>query len=169
MFKYPIDLGGRSFISTPDILWVFSSSIKLVFGDSFSLLPTWPLSSHPTRYQYFPNRRGFGGFGAPPPRRPVVAQEPMGGSGGGGRHNWGQGFRLGADWTKMRGERSHAPRSPQLGVSQGSGCKCLLPVIILCTEGNTPFQKPNLTSHSDLYFSSSTLVRMKPSLPSQWS
>lgn len=68
MFKYPIDLGGRSFISTPDIL-----------------------------YQYFPNRRGFGGFGAPPPRRPVVAQEPMAGSGAGGRHNWGQGNRLGAD------------------------------------------------------------------------
>ncbi|XP_068178939.1 derlin-1 [Antennarius striatus] len=67
MFKYPIDLGGRSFISTPDIL-----------------------------YRYFPNRRGgVSGFGVPPTRRPA-AQEPVGG-GGGGRHSWGQGHRLGAE------------------------------------------------------------------------
>lgn len=66
MFKYPMDLGGRSFLSTPQIL-----------------------------YRYFPSRRGgVSGFGAPPSRRPVP-QEQGGGGGRGGRHNWGQGFRLG--------------------------------------------------------------------------
>nr|XP_046254730.1 derlin-1 [Scatophagus argus] len=65
MFKYPIDLGGRSFLSTPDIL-----------------------------YKYFPNRRGgVTGFGTPPSR--PAAQEQAGGGRGGGRHNWGQGYRLG--------------------------------------------------------------------------
>lgn len=50
------------------------------------------------RYQMFPNRRGgVSGFGVPPSRRPVP-QEQAGG-GGGGRHNWGQGFRLGDDWS----------------------------------------------------------------------
>ncbi|XP_068613580.1 derlin-1 [Brachionichthys hirsutus] len=53
MFKYPIDLGGRSFFSTPDIL-----------------------------YRYFPNRRGgVAGFGVAPTRRPA-AQEQAGGGGG---------------------------------------------------------------------------------------
>ncbi|KAI3360606.1 hypothetical protein L3Q82_002473 [Scortum barcoo] len=66
MFKYPMDLGGRSFLFVPEIL-----------------------------YRYFPNRRGgVAGFGVPPSRRPA-AQEQAGG--GGGRHNWGQGFRLGED------------------------------------------------------------------------
>lgn len=51
------------------------------------------------RYQMFPNRRGgVSGFGVPPSRRPVP-QEQAGGGGGGGRHNWGQGFRLGDDWS----------------------------------------------------------------------
>uniref|UniRef100_A0A3Q4AIY6 Derlin n=1 Tax=Mola mola TaxID=94237 RepID=A0A3Q4AIY6_MOLML len=64
VFKYPIDLGGQAFISTPEIL-----------------------------YRYFPNRRGgVSGFGVPPARRPA-AQEQVGG--GAGRHNWGQGNRLG--------------------------------------------------------------------------
>uniref|UniRef100_A0A3B3DHT1 Derlin n=1 Tax=Oryzias melastigma TaxID=30732 RepID=A0A3B3DHT1_ORYME len=70
MFKYPMDLGGRSFLSTPEFL-----------------------------YRFFPNRRGgVSGFGAPPSRRPA-AQDPAGGGGGGGggRHNWGQGFRLGGE------------------------------------------------------------------------
>ncbi|KAG8570182.1 hypothetical protein GDO81_011133 [Engystomops pustulosus] len=64
MFKYPMDLGGRSFLSTPQIL-----------------------------YRWFPSRRGgVSGFGVPPAsaRRPADDQ-----AGGGGRHNWGQGFRLG--------------------------------------------------------------------------
>lgn len=44
----------------------------------------------------FPNRRGgVSGFGVPPSRRPLP-QEQAGG-GGGGRHNWGEGFRLGDD------------------------------------------------------------------------
>lgn len=73
MFKYPIDFGGRSFLSTPEIL-----------------------------YRYFPNRRaGVSGFGAPPTRRPAAQEQAGGGGGGGGagggRHNWGQGFRLGGD------------------------------------------------------------------------
>ncbi|KAM8735445.1 derlin-1 [Acanthopagrus latus] len=68
MFKYPMDLGGRSLLSTPEIL-----------------------------YRYLPNRRGgMGGFGVPPARRPA-AQEQAGGGGGGGRYNWGQGFRLGGE------------------------------------------------------------------------
>uniref|UniRef100_A0A3B5B289 Derlin n=1 Tax=Stegastes partitus TaxID=144197 RepID=A0A3B5B289_9TELE len=72
MFKYPIDLGGRSFLSTPEFL-----------------------------YRFFPSRRGgVSGFGVPPSRRPA-AQEPAAGGGGGGglggRHNWGQGFRLGGE------------------------------------------------------------------------
>ncbi|KAK3551436.1 hypothetical protein QTP70_017313 [Hemibagrus guttatus] len=66
MFKYPMDLGGRSFLSTPETL-----------------------------YRWFPNRRGgVSGFGVPPTRR-RDPQEQAGG--GGGRHNWGQGFRLGED------------------------------------------------------------------------
>lgn len=72
MFKYPMDLGGRSFLSTPEIL-----------------------------YRFFPNRRGgVSGFGVPPSRRPAAAQEPAGGGAGGfggGRHNWGQGVRLGGE------------------------------------------------------------------------
>ncbi|XP_007558125.1 derlin-1 [Poecilia latipinna] len=68
MFKYPMDLGGRSFLSTPDFL-----------------------------YRFFPNTRGgVSGFGVPPTRRPVP-QEPPAAGGGGGRHNWGQGFRLGGE------------------------------------------------------------------------
>lgn len=68
MFKYPMDLGGRSFLSTPQFL-----------------------------YQILPNRRVLeSGFGVLPARRPMP-QEQAGGGGGGGRHNWGQGFRLGDD------------------------------------------------------------------------
>ncbi|KAM6910076.1 derlin-1 [Xenentodon cancila] len=69
MFKYPMDLGGRSFLSTPEFL-----------------------------YRFFPNRRGgVSGFGVPPSRRPTAQEQGGGGGGegGGGRHNWGQGFRLG--------------------------------------------------------------------------
>ncbi|XP_029927329.1 derlin-1 isoform X2 [Myripristis murdjan] len=69
MFKYPIDLGGRSFLSTPEFL-----------------------------YRLLPNRRGgVSGFGVPPSRRPAPQDQAGGGGGGGGRHNWGQGFRLGDD------------------------------------------------------------------------
>uniref|UniRef100_A0A669F0V0 Derlin n=1 Tax=Oreochromis niloticus TaxID=8128 RepID=A0A669F0V0_ORENI len=66
MFKYPMDLGGRAFLSTPEFL-----------------------------YRFFPNRRGgVSGFGVPPTRR----QAPQDNAGGfGGRHNWGQGFRLGGE------------------------------------------------------------------------
>uniref|UniRef100_A0A3B3QUC6 Derlin n=1 Tax=Paramormyrops kingsleyae TaxID=1676925 RepID=A0A3B3QUC6_9TELE len=67
MFKYPMDLGGRAFLSTPQLL-----------------------------YRFFPSRRGgVSGFGAPPPSRRQAA--PDQGGAGGGRHNWGQGFRLGED------------------------------------------------------------------------
>uniref|UniRef100_H3DP20 Derlin n=1 Tax=Tetraodon nigroviridis TaxID=99883 RepID=H3DP20_TETNG len=67
MFKYPIDFGGQSFLSTPDIL-----------------------------YHYFPNRRGgVAGIGVPPTRRPAAQQ--FGGGGSGGRHNWGQGYHLGTE------------------------------------------------------------------------
>ncbi|XP_057690897.1 derlin-1 [Corythoichthys intestinalis] len=68
MFKYPMDLGGRSFLSTPEIL-----------------------------YRFFPTRRGgVSGFGVPPTRRAAPQEAARGGGGGGGRrHNWGQGFRLG--------------------------------------------------------------------------
>ncbi|XP_055770734.1 derlin-1-like isoform X2 [Salvelinus fontinalis] len=72
MFKYPMDLGGRSFLSTPDFL-----------------------------YRFLPNRRGgVSGFGAPPSRRPAAPEAGGGGGGGGGmggRHAWGAGFRLGDD------------------------------------------------------------------------
>ncbi|XP_028280591.1 derlin-1 [Parambassis ranga] len=63
MFKYPIDLGGRAFLTTPEIL-----------------------------YRFFPSRRGgVSGFGVPPARRPVAPEQER------GRHNWGQGFRLGGE------------------------------------------------------------------------
>ncbi|KAG7277483.1 hypothetical protein CRUP_037354 [Coryphaenoides rupestris] len=73
MFKYPMDLGGRVFLTTPDFL-----------------------------YRLLPSRRGgVTGFGAPPARRAAPQEQPGGaGAGGGGvfrRHNWGQGFRLGDD------------------------------------------------------------------------
>lgn len=50
------------------------------------------------RYRFFPNRRGgVSGFGVPPARR----QAPQENAGGlGGRHNWGQGFRLGGEWER---------------------------------------------------------------------
>ncbi|KAJ8273125.1 hypothetical protein GJAV_G00097730 [Gymnothorax javanicus] len=67
MFKYPMDFGGRAFLSTPQFL-----------------------------YRFFPSRRGgVSGFGVPPPSRRPAAPEQ--GGAGGGRHNWGQGFRLGDD------------------------------------------------------------------------
>ncbi|KAL1767836.1 derlin-1 [Sigmodon hispidus] len=63
MFRYPMDLGGRNFLSTPQFL-----------------------------YRWLPSRRGgVSGFGAPPASMRRAADQ----NGGGGRHNWGQGFRLG--------------------------------------------------------------------------
>ncbi|TNN02249.1 derlin-1 [Takifugu flavidus] len=51
------------------------------------------LSTPDILYRYFPNRRGgVAGIGVPPTRRPA-AQRP----GGVGRHNWGQGYHLGAE------------------------------------------------------------------------
>ncbi|KAM9310782.1 derlin-1 [Pholidichthys leucotaenia] len=64
MYKYPMDLGGRAFLSTPEFL-----------------------------NRWFPSRRGgVSGFGVPPTRRPAPQEQPQG-----GRHNWGQGFRLGGE------------------------------------------------------------------------
>uniref|UniRef100_A0A2K5ISA1 Derlin n=1 Tax=Colobus angolensis palliatus TaxID=336983 RepID=A0A2K5ISA1_COLAP len=63
MFRYPMDLGGRNFLSTPQFL-----------------------------YRWLPSRRGgVSGFGVPPASLRRAADQ----NGGGGRHNWGQGFRLG--------------------------------------------------------------------------
>uniref|UniRef100_A0A673UJB9 Derlin n=1 Tax=Suricata suricatta TaxID=37032 RepID=A0A673UJB9_SURSU len=63
MFRYPMDLGGRNFLSTPQFL-----------------------------YRWLPSRRGgVSGFGVPPASVRRAADQ----NGGGGRHNWGQGFRLG--------------------------------------------------------------------------
>ncbi|KAG2467246.1 DERL1 protein, partial [Polypterus senegalus] len=66
MYKYPMDLGGRVLLSTPQFL-----------------------------YRFFPSRRGgVSGFGAPPPsRRPAGNEQDA--ARGGFRHNWGQGHRLG--------------------------------------------------------------------------
>nr|KAF6426218.1 derlin 1 [Molossus molossus] len=61
--SYPMDLGGRNFLSTPQFL-----------------------------YRWLPSRRGgVSGFGVPPASMRRAADQ----NGGGGRHNWGQGFRLG--------------------------------------------------------------------------
>nr|KAF6326228.1 derlin 1 [Pipistrellus kuhlii] len=61
--SYPMDLGGRNFLSTPQFL-----------------------------YRWLPSRRGgVSGFGMPPASVRRAADQ----NGGGGRHNWGQGFRLG--------------------------------------------------------------------------
>ncbi|KAM9353664.1 derlin-1 [Symphorus nematophorus] len=69
-FRYPVDLGGRTFLTTPEFL-----------------------------YRLFPNRRGgVAGFGVPPARRAAAHDQAGGGAGGGQqRHNWGQGFRLGGE------------------------------------------------------------------------
>uniref|UniRef100_A0AAQ4S7B4 Derlin n=1 Tax=Gasterosteus aculeatus aculeatus TaxID=481459 RepID=A0AAQ4S7B4_GASAC len=65
-FKYPMDLGGRAFLSTPEFL-----------------------------YRFFPSRRGgVSGFGVAP-SRPAAQEQGGGGGAVRGRHNWGQGFRLG--------------------------------------------------------------------------
>ncbi|XP_026228604.1 derlin-1 [Anabas testudineus] len=51
MYKYPMDLGGRSFLSTPEFL-----------------------------YRFFPNRRGgVSGFGVPPSRRPGAQEQAQDG------------------------------------------------------------------------------------------
>ncbi|OCT77141.1 hypothetical protein XELAEV_18032338mg [Xenopus laevis] len=66
MFKYPMDLGGRNFLTTPQFL-----------------------------YRWLPSRRGGGGisgFGIPPASARRVEEEQPG---AGRRHDWGQGFRLG--------------------------------------------------------------------------
>ena len=64
----------------------------------------------PSRYRFFPNTRGgVSGFGVPPSRRPA-AQEQAGG-GLRGRHNWGQGVRLGDDWERTT--------PPQLSLTNG--------------------------------------------------
>lgn len=56
------------------------------------------------RYRWLPNRRGgVSGFGVPPASMRRAAEEQR----GGGRHNWGQGFRLGDQW-----------RTPALGKEQ---------------------------------------------------
>ncbi|XP_040835294.1 derlin-1 isoform X3 [Ochotona curzoniae] len=61
--SYPMDLGGRNFLSTPQFL-----------------------------YRWLPSRRGgVSGFGVPPASMRRAADQ----NAGGGRHNWGQGFRLG--------------------------------------------------------------------------
>ncbi|KAF3822735.1 hypothetical protein GH733_008109 [Mirounga leonina] len=73
MFRYPMDLGGRNFLSTPQFL-----------------------------YRWLPSRRGgVSGFGVPPASMRRAADQ----NGGGGRHNWGQGFRLG-DQTVTIGEKT---------------------------------------------------------------
>lgn len=104
------------------------------FEDVFSLFLMRHLSPHLPRYQYFPNTRGVTGFRIPPARRPV-AQEPAGRSGGEGRHSWGQGHRLGADWTQTRGERGHTLACHEWECSWGFRVKCLLHVIISYTSG----------------------------------
>lgn len=48
-----------------------------------------------SRYRWLPSRRGgVSGFGVPPASMRRAADQ----NGGGGRHNWGQGFRLGDQW-----------------------------------------------------------------------
>ncbi|XP_054274176.1 derlin-1-like [Macrosteles quadrilineatus] len=66
-YKYPQELGGQEFITTPSIL-----------------------------YHYFPNERVMGGFGAVPTRRAGGDPPPRPGGGGGwGGYNWGRGNVLG--------------------------------------------------------------------------
>lgn len=67
--------------------WRWSTSnFVLVFVFFFSLY---------SRYRWLPSRRGgVSGFGVPPASMRRAADQ----NGGGGRHNWGQGFRLGDQW-----------------------------------------------------------------------
>ena len=81
----------------------------------FSHFVSRPLCS---RYRWLPSRRGgVSGFGVPPASMRRAADQ----NGGGGRHNWGQGFRLGDQWRS--GLRpAHQPLhsddvSSQLGVA----------------------------------------------------
>uniref|UniRef100_A0A672SDG3 Derlin n=1 Tax=Sinocyclocheilus grahami TaxID=75366 RepID=A0A672SDG3_SINGR len=61
----------------------------------FFLMFKYPMDLGVYFLPMLPNRRGgVSGFGVPPSRRPVPQEQP---GGGGGRHNWGQGFRLGDD------------------------------------------------------------------------
>lgn len=53
------------------------------------------LSTPQFLYRWLPNRRGgVSGFGVPPASMRRAAEDQQ----GGGRHNWGQGFRLGDQW-----------------------------------------------------------------------
>lgn len=57
-------------------------------GTAVSLIPPLVCPS----YRWLPNRRGgVSGFGVPPASMRRAAEDQQ----GGGRHNWGQGFRLG--------------------------------------------------------------------------
>ncbi|EPY84801.1 hypothetical protein CB1_000444035 [Camelus ferus] len=95
MFRYPMDLGGRNFLSTPQFL-----------------------------YRWLPSRRGgVSGFGVPPASMRRAADQ----NGGGGRHNWGQGFRLGDQiWDPLSsrvikpGRNDHCDAPPSLQ-TVGSG------------------------------------------------
>lgn len=72
--------------------WRWSTSnLVLVFVFFFSLS---------SRYRWLPSRRGgVSGFGVPPASMRRAADQ----NGGGGRHNWGQGFRLGDQWGAALG------------------------------------------------------------------
>lgn len=73
MFKYPIDLGGRSFISTPDILWAFffyffineiSWRYPFTFAHKTSLSSSTP---HP-QVPILPQQEGLWWFWSPSPQ-----------------------------------------------------------------------------------------------------
>uniref|UniRef100_A0A2K6F8Y2 Derlin n=1 Tax=Propithecus coquereli TaxID=379532 RepID=A0A2K6F8Y2_PROCO len=72
--------------------WVILGFNYIIGGSDFVLFSPFVFPSFCSRYRWLPSRRGgVSGFGVPPASMRRAADQ----NGGGGRHNWGQGFRLG--------------------------------------------------------------------------
>ena len=104
----------------------------------FSHFVSRPLCS---RYRWLPSRRGgVSGFGVPPASMRRAADQ----NGGGGRHNWGQGFRLGDQWrsglclpTSLSTQMTFPPSSGWPSPLSSSWCCWIWPTLNVVFQNKT--------------------------------